>query len=36
LPSMPGAVAIGGVELSCVPAVPFTYICCSPSFDLLD
>src|SRR6267378_1510825 len=36
IPSMPGAVAIGGAELSCVPAVPFTYICCSPSSDLLE
>src|SRR5436190_8010863 len=36
IPPMSGAVAIGGAELSCVPAVPFTYICCSPSSDLLE
>src|SRR5581483_10572232 len=36
MPSMPGTVAIGGAELFCVPAVPFTYICRTPSFDLLN
>src|SRR4051794_10022433 len=31
---MPGTGAIGGAELSCLPAAPFTYICCSPSSDV--
>jgi hypothetical protein len=34
VPSMPGAVAIDGAVLSCVPAAPLTYIC-SPSCELL-